>query len=107
MGAREPRENHAGKAGWITRRPRAGMGDPIRCAPRTGVVAVDCSLARSPAKMAFFVVLGFIRFVGKSTVPPAAGLSRVAGYPPNGDDVAGCWLAIFENNGRSILHHGD
>ncbi|MGB7876929.1 MAG: hypothetical protein WBL25_21300 [Anaerolineales bacterium] len=52
------------------------MGDPIRCASGTGVVTVKRSFARSHVKMAFFVALGFVRFVGESSLPPTAATAN-------------------------------
>jgi len=42
------------------------MGDPIRCAPGTGVVALECPLARSQRELALFITLSFVRLVGES-----------------------------------------
>ena len=60
--------------GWITLRPCAEMGDPIRYAPGKSVVALESApnggTAPSPdhtAELAFFVALGFVRFVASSS----------------------------------------
>jgi hypothetical protein len=69
VGARQPRKER-GAGGWITRRSCAGMGDS-----RSGKCP-EGGIAPSPdrtAKLALFMALGFVRFVGESTYrePPA------------------------------------
>jgi hypothetical protein len=44
------------------------MGAPIRCAPGTNVVAMDCSFAQSNRQIGFIVALGCLRFVGEPTL---------------------------------------
>ena len=50
----------SGTVWWASQRTGAEMGNPIRFAPGTGVVAADCSLARSPRQIELILAWAFV-----------------------------------------------
>ena len=70
----------SGTVWWASQRTGAEMGNPIRFAPGTGVVAANCSLARSPRQIELILAWAFVAIMTiVHARPPASTPAKCAG----------------------------